>query len=83
LTKKPQNGSVDLTKEEKLLAALLTANQELVEVFRIYEELEKLAFDEMEEREVAKRSKAETKLDRTVSLFFGFVAVVGRVLSWY
>jgi hypothetical protein len=71
LTKK-QNGSVDLTKEEKLLAALLTANQELVEVFRIYEELEKLAFDEMEEREVAMRSKAETKLDRTVSFFVLF-----------
>ena len=71
-----QNGAVapspsaDLTKEEKLLAALLTANQELVDVFRIYEELEKLAFDEMEEREVAKRSKAETRLDRTVSFRF-------------
>jgi len=49
-------------------------------VFRIYEELEKLAFDEMEKREVAKRSKAETKLDRTVSLFC-FAIMVGYVLS--
>jgi len=71
LTKKQTpNGPTDSTKEERLLAALLTANQELVEVFRIYEELEKLAVDEMEEREIAKRSKVETKLDRTVSARF-------------
>lgn len=57
----------DLTKEEKLLAALLSANQELVEVFRVYDEMEKLAFTEMEEKEIAKRSLAETRLDRTVS----------------
>ena len=67
LVKKPaKDATSDLTKEEKLLAALLNANEELIEVFRIYEELEKMAVTEMEEREVAKRSIVETKLDRTV-----------------
>lgn len=60
-----------MTKEEKLLAALLLADQELVEVIRIYDELERLAFDEMvfdeiEGREAANSSNSET-LDRTVS----------------
>ncbi|KIM29301.1 hypothetical protein M408DRAFT_122012 [Serendipita vermifera MAFF 305830] len=78
LSKSRQNGSAapptpptDLTKEEKLLAALLTANQELVDVFRIYEELEKLAFAEMEEKEIAKRSRVETKLNRTQIHYIG------------
>jgi hypothetical protein len=66
LVKKALNGGSDLTKEEKLLAALLNANEELIEVFRIYDELEKMAVTEMEVREVAKRSMVETKLDRTV-----------------
>jgi hypothetical protein len=68
LVKKPVNGAAttDLTKEEKLLAALLNANEELIEVFRIYDELEKMALTEMDEREAAKRSMVETKLDRTV-----------------
>jgi hypothetical protein len=48
----------------------LNANEELIEVFRIYEELEKMAVTEMEEREVAKRSIVETKLDRTVRYFY-------------
>ena len=64
--KSAKDATSDLTKEEKLLAALLNANEELIEVFRIYEELEKMAVTEMEEREVAKRSIVETKLDRTV-----------------
>ncbi|KAG8830378.1 hypothetical protein FRC18_008187 [Serendipita sp. 400] len=55
----------DLTKEEKLLAALLAANQELVEVFGIYEQLEKLAVSELEDREITVRSIKETKIDRS------------------
>jgi hypothetical protein len=68
LVEKSVNGAAtsDLTKEEKLLAALLKANGELIEVFIIYDELEKMAATEMEEREAAKRSMVETKLDRTV-----------------
>lgn len=62
----PKDASLDLTKEERLLAALLQANEELIEVFRIYEELEKMAFAEMEEKEIAKRSIVETRIDRTV-----------------
>jgi len=68
--KSAKDATSDLTKEEKLLAALLNANEELIEVFRIYEELEKMAVTEMEEREVAKRSIVETKLDRTVRHFY-------------
>ena len=37
-----------MAKEEKLLAALLNANQELVEVFRCYHELEVAANAEEE-----------------------------------
>ncbi|KAG8814040.1 hypothetical protein FRC17_001310 [Serendipita sp. 399] len=55
----------NLTKEEKLLAALLVANQELVEVFGIYEQLEKMAISEREDKEIAQRSLTEQKLDRT------------------
>jgi hypothetical protein len=56
-----------LTKEERLLAALLSANTELIEVFKEYDQLEQMARVEREEREIAKRSIAETRLDRTVS----------------
>lgn len=73
---KGRDEASDLTKEERLLASLLNANEELIEVFRIYDELEKMALNEMEEREAAKRSITETKLDRTVS----FVCVY--YLAW-
>jgi len=56
------------TIEEVLLAALLQANQELLETFRVYDELETLGRDEEAEREVREISKHQTKIDRTVSL---------------
>jgi len=55
------------TAEEQLLAALLQANQDLVEVFKQYDELERLGMHEQEENEVALRSLHETKLDPKVS----------------
>ncbi|KDQ17109.1 hypothetical protein BOTBODRAFT_53695 [Botryobasidium botryosum FD-172 SS1] len=54
-----------VTAEENLLAALLAANEELQEAFRIYNELERLGRAEKEEREVQERSLHETRLDRT------------------
>lgn len=57
---------IPTSKEEELLAALLGANQDLLEAFRIYDDLELLRVAEQEELEVAERSRKETKLDRTV-----------------
>jgi hypothetical protein len=57
------------TKEEKLLEALLAANQELFEAFRMFSDLERLYITEREEREVHERSKHETRIDRSVSIF--------------
>ncbi|KZV90197.1 hypothetical protein EXIGLDRAFT_720596, partial [Exidia glandulosa HHB12029] len=53
------------TAEEQLLATLLFANQDLVEAFRQYDELERIGMQEAEEKEVEARSRVETKLDRT------------------
>jgi hypothetical protein len=57
---------IPTSKEEELLAALLGANQDLLEAFRIYDDLEMLGVAELEQREVEERSRKETKLDRTV-----------------
>lgn len=56
------------TEEEDLLAELLAANQELVDAFRVYDEIEQLGVAEREEREVQERSRVETRLDRTVGV---------------
>lgn len=61
-------GPVPTSKEEELLAALLGANQELLEAFRIYDDLERLGRAEQEEREAEERSKKETRMDRTVCI---------------
>ncbi|KAG8908981.1 hypothetical protein FRB99_000084 [Tulasnella sp. 403] len=53
------------TLEEELLAQLLQAHQELIEGFRVYDDLERLALAEREEKEVQERSRHETRLDRS------------------
>lgn len=58
-----------MTAEEQLLASLLAANQELLEAFRVYDDLERLALAEREEREVEERSRVEQRIDRRVCLF--------------
>jgi len=58
------------TVEEDLFADLLQANQELLEVFRVYDEAERLAYQEQEEREVRERSRVETRLDRAQIQFY-------------
>ena len=54
---------IELTMEEKLLAALLQANAELVEALKQYEDLERVAM----ERKAESRSRKETRMNRRVS----------------
>ena len=61
-------GGPDITKEEKLLASLLSANQDLVDVFKCYNDLEAAANAEQEKRGY-KRGRAEQKPETTVSVF--------------
>ena len=61
-------GGPDITKEEKLLASLLSANQDLVDVFKCYNDLEAAAIAEQEKRGY-KRGRAEQKPDATVRVF--------------
>lgn len=51
------------TAEEKLLAALLGANEELLEALRLYDDLERVGI----ERDAEERSRKETRMDRSVS----------------
>lgn len=66
------NGSKTVSKEEELLAALLGANEELLEAFRIYDDLQRLGIMEQEEKEVQERSRKEIRIDRTVCVRFKF-----------
>lgn len=52
------------TVEEQLLAALLSANQELTDALRVYEDLERVKI----EREAERRSRKETRMDPRVGL---------------
>ena len=61
-------GAPDLSKEENLLAALLSANQDLVDVFKCYSDLEAVANAEKEKRGY-NRGRAEQKPDATVRIF--------------
>lgn len=54
---------VKLTKEERLLADLLAANEALVEVLKVYDDLERVAI----ERKTEDRSRREVRMDRRVS----------------
>ncbi|CAE6471140.1 unnamed protein product [Rhizoctonia solani] len=59
------SGEIPPTAEEQLLQALVTANGELNDVFKTYDDLERIAISEREEAEVRARSKVELRLDRT------------------
>ncbi|OBZ74920.1 TOM1-like protein 2 [Grifola frondosa] len=56
-----EDDAPELTTEEKLLAALLAANEELLEALRLYDDLERVGI----ERDAEERSKKETRMDRT------------------
>lgn len=71
---------VSTTAEEQLLDALCDANGDLNDVFKTYDDLEKMAIHEKEEAEVRERSRVELRLDRSVSHLsfqFWFSKLVG------
>ena len=61
---KKDKDSERLTTEEKLLAAILASNEELLEALRLYDDLERVGI----ERDAEERSKREIRMDRSVSL---------------
>ena len=58
--------SVEQTVEECLLASLLAANEELMEVLKQYDDLERVAI----ERQTEERSRREVRMERKVSYVF-------------
>ncbi|EPS98820.1 hypothetical protein FOMPIDRAFT_1037243 [Fomitopsis schrenkii] len=54
------SSSGELTQEEQLLAALLAANEDLMEALRLYDDLERVGI----EREAEERSRKETRMNR-------------------
>ena len=57
----------EATVEEQALATLFEAHGALAEALKQHDDLENLAADEKELREVRERSKKETRMDRNVS----------------
>lgn len=55
------------TAEEEAFASLIDANEQLAEVLRLHEEMEKLARDERDMQAAEERSRREMRLDRSVS----------------
>jgi hypothetical protein len=55
------------TVEEQALATLFDAHGALAEALKQHDDLERMAADEKELREVRERSKKETRMDRNVS----------------
>ena len=55
------------TVEERALGALFEAHGQLAEGLKQHDDLERMAMDEREMREVRERSKKETRFDRNVS----------------
>jgi hypothetical protein len=54
---------IELTAEEKLLGALLEANEALTSVLRMHDDIEQIGI----ERQALERSRQEVRLDRSVS----------------
>lgn len=55
------------TLEEEALGTLFEAHSNLAEAIRQHDELERMAQDEQELRQVRERSRKETRMDRNVS----------------
>ena len=53
------------TPEEKALASLVEAHHMLAEALKQHDELERLAEDELEMRQVRERSKKDMRMDRS------------------
>lgn len=66
------NGDVrETTKEEQLLAAILAANEELLEALKQYDDMDRVAM----ERKVEYRSAKEARMDQRVSIVVRFFSV--------
>lgn len=66
------NGDVrETTKEEQLLAAILAANEELLEALKQYDDMDRVAL----ERKVEYRSAKEARMDQRVSIVVRFFSV--------
>lgn len=57
------------THEEKLLAELLAANEELMEALRIYNEIERVGVENEVERSARERSRVEVRRDVQVCIY--------------
>jgi hypothetical protein len=55
------------TFEEEALGSLFEAHSALAEAIRQHDELERMAQDELELKEVRERSRKDTRMDRNVS----------------
>jgi chorismate-pyruvate lyase len=60
--------SHEITPEERALATLFEAHSALGEALKQHDDMERMAVDDREMREVRERSKKETRMDRSVSL---------------
>lgn len=69
------NSETQLTREEKLLAELLKANEELAEALKIYADLERIDVEKEIVKVATERSQTETRMN-------GFVSIVS-VVSMY
>ena len=58
-----EKSPIELTAEEKLLGALLEANEALTSVLRMHDDIEQIGI----ERQALERSRQEVRLDRSVS----------------
>ena len=58
-----EDSPTELTQEEKLLGALLGANEALTSVLRMHDDIERIGI----ERQALERSRQEVRLDRSVS----------------
>ncbi|WVQ83898.1 hypothetical protein IAT38_006042 [Cryptococcus sp. DSM 104549] len=69
-----QQAAAEATPEEKALASLFEAHGMLAEAMKGHDDLERMARDEQELREVRERSKKETRMDRSAMLDPGTIA---------
>ena len=59
-----------LTTEEMALGELFETHSALAEALKQHDDMERMAVDEMEMREVRERSKKDTKMERNVGILY-------------
>lgn len=66
------------TPEEQALGTLFEAHGQLAEALKQHDDMERLAVDDAEMREVRERSKKETRMDRNVSRINGMPLICSK-----